>query len=180
LIGGEDFDNQMVNYFADRFQKKFKSDLLQPLRALRTLLTACERAKRTLLTGAAVSIICDLLDEGHNFMDNISCAMSENLNDELFRSTMTPIAQVLREANGDVTDIVLVGGSSRIPRAQQLLQDFFNGKQPCRGVDPDEEVVSGAAVQAAIIKPKVLILSFRRTFCFLMLCRLELRRRVRP
>jgi L1 cell adhesion molecule like protein len=81
--------------------------------------------------------------------------MFENLNDELFRSTLTPVAQVLRDAKmskSDVTDIVLVGGSSRIPRVQQLLQDFFDGKQPCRGVDPDEAVAYGAAVQAAILK----------------------------
>jgi L1 cell adhesion molecule like protein len=154
-LGGEDFDNRMVNFFADRFQKKFKSDLRQSPRALRTLRTACERAKRTLSTATTASIICDSLYEGHDFMDNISRAMFENLNDELFRSTMTPVAQVLRDANmskSDVTDIVLVGGSSRIPRVQQLLQDFFNGKQPCRGVDPDEAVAYGAAVQAAIIK----------------------------
>ncbi|KAH0794068.1 cytoplasmic heat shock protein 70 [Histomonas meleagridis] len=154
-LGGEDFDNRMVNYFADRFQKKFKCDLRQSPRALRTLRTACERAKRTLSTATSASIVCDSLYEGHDFMDNISRAMFENLNDELFRSTMNPVAQVLRDANmskSDVTDIVLVGGSSRIPRVQQLLQDFFNGKQPCRGVDPDEAVAYGAAVQAAIIK----------------------------
>jgi L1 cell adhesion molecule like protein len=129
-------------------------------------------------------MICDSLDEGQDFIDNISHAMFENLNDELFPSTMTPVAQVLREANiakGDVTDIVLVSGSSGIPRVQQLLQDFFNGKQPCRGVGLDEAVASGATAQAAIIKSKALILNFRRTFCFLMLhrCRLDLRRRVR-
>ena len=154
-LGGEDFDSRMVNYFADRFQKKFKCDLRQSPRALRTLRTACERAKRTLSTATTASIICDSLYEGHDFMDNISRAMFENLNDELFRSTMNPVAQVLKDANmskSDVTDIVLVGGSSRIPRVQQLLQDFFNGKQPCRGVDPDEAVAYGAAVQAAIIK----------------------------
>jgi L1 cell adhesion molecule like protein len=154
-LGGEDFDNRMVNFFADRFQKKFKSDLRQSPRAFRTLRTACEHAKRTLSTATTAPIICDSLYEGHDFLDNISRAMFENLNDELFRSTMTPVAQVLRDANiskSDVTDIVLVGGSSRIPRVQQLLQDFFNGKQPCRGVDPDEAVAYGAAVQAAIIK----------------------------
>ena len=154
-LGGEDFDNRMVNYFADRFQKKYKCDLRQSPRALRTLRTACERAKRTLSTATTASIICDSLYEGHDFMDNISRAMFENLNDELFRSTMDPVAQVLKDAKmskSDVTDIVLVGGSSRIPRVQQLLQDFFNGKQPCRGVDPDEAVAYGAAVQAAIIK----------------------------
>ncbi|OHT15111.1 Heat shock cognate 71 kDa protein [Tritrichomonas foetus] len=154
-LGGEDFDNRLVNYFADRFQKKYKSDLTKSPRALRTLRTACERAKRTLSTATTASIICDSLYEGHDFMDNISRAMFENLNDELFRSTINPVAQVLRDANmskSDVTDIVLVGGSSRIPRVQQLLQDFFNGKQPCRGVDPDEAVAYGAAVQAAILK----------------------------
>jgi L1 cell adhesion molecule like protein len=153
-LGGEDFDNRLVEYFADRFQKKFKSDLRKSPRALRTLRTACERAKRTLSTATSASIICDSLYEGHDFMDNITRAMFENLNDELFRSTMVPVAQVLRDAGmgkGDVTDIVLVGGSSRIPRIQQLLQDFFNGKAPCHGVDPDEAVAYGAAVQAAII-----------------------------
>ncbi|KAH0806488.1 cytoplasmic heat shock protein 70 [Histomonas meleagridis] len=133
-LGGEDFDNRMVNYFADRFQKKFKCDLRQSIRALRTLRTACERAKRTLSTATSASIVCDSLYEGHDFMDNISRAIDANM------------------SKSDVTDIVLVGGSSRIPRVQQLLQDFFNGKQPCRGVDPDEAVAYGAAVQAAIIK----------------------------
>jgi L1 cell adhesion molecule like protein len=184
LIDGEDFDNRMVNYFADRFQKKFKSDLRQPPRGLYALLTACESAKRTLWTAATASIVCDSLDEGHDFMDNISHAMFEKLNNKLFRSTMTPVAQVLREANmakGDVIDVVLVVGSSRIPRVQQLLHDFFNGKQPCSGIDPDEAVASGAAAQTATIKSKALILSFQRAFCFLMLrrCGLELRRPVR-
>jgi len=154
-LGGEDFDNRLVNYFADRFQKKFKCDLRNSPRALRSLRTACERAKRTLSTAATASIVCDSLYEGHDFMDNISRANFENLNDELFRKTMEPVAKVLQDAKiskSDVTDIVLVGGSSRIPRVQQLLQDFFNGKQPCRGVDPDEAVAYGAAVQAAIIK----------------------------
>ncbi|KAK8847275.1 Hsp70 chaperone [Tritrichomonas musculus] len=154
-LGGEDFDNRMVNFFADRFQKKFKCDLRQSLRALRTLRTACERAKRTLSTATNASIVCDSLYEGHDFIDSISRAMFESLNDELFRSTLNPVAQVLQDAKmskSDVTDIVFVGGSSRIPRVQQLLQDFFNGKQPCRGVDPDEAVAYGAAVQAAIIK----------------------------
>jgi len=154
-LGGEDFDSRMVEYFADRFQKKFKCDLRESPRALRTLRTACERAKRTLSTATTASIMCDSLYQGHDFMDNISRAMFENLNDELFRSCMGPVAQVLKDANmskSDVTDIVLVGGSSRIPRVQQLLQEFFNGKQPVRGVDPDEAVAYGAAVQAAIIK----------------------------
>ena len=154
-LGGEDFDNRMVEYFAEKFEKKYKSDLRKSPRALRTLRTACERAKRTLSTATTASLFCESLYEGHDFQENMTRAMFENLNDELFRSTMTPVAQVLRDAKmskSDVTDIVLVGGSSRIPRVQQLLQDFFNGKQPCRGVDPDEAVAYGAAVQAAIIK----------------------------
>ena len=154
-LGGEDFDSRMVNYFADRFQKKFKCDLRESPRALRTLRTACERAKRTLSTATSASIMCESLYQGHDFMDNISRAMFENLNDELFRSCLKPVQQVLQDSGmskSEVTDIVLVGGSSRIPRVQQLLQEFFNGKQPCRGVDPDEAVAYGAAVQAAIIK----------------------------
>jgi L1 cell adhesion molecule like protein len=154
-LGGEDFDSRLVDYFADRFQKKFKCDLRESPRALRTLRTACERAKRTISTAANASILCESLYQGHDFQDTISRAMFENLNDELFRSCMGPVAQVLKDAKmskSDVTDIVLVGGSSRIPRVQQLLQEFFNGKQPCRGVDPDEAVAYGAAVQAAIIK----------------------------
>ncbi|EAX93440.1 cytosolic heat shock protein 70, putative [Trichomonas vaginalis G3] len=154
-LGGEDFDSRLVDYFADRFQKKFKCDLRESPRALRTLRTACERAKRTISTAANASILCESLYQGHDFQDTISRAMFENLNDELFRSTLGPVAQVLKDAKmskSDVTDIVLVGGSSRIPRVQQLLQEFFNGKQPCRGVDPDEAVAYGAAVQAAIIK----------------------------
>ncbi|EAY05135.1 cytoplasmic heat shock protein 70 [Trichomonas vaginalis G3] len=154
-LGGEDFDSRLVDYFADRFQKKFKCDLRESPRALRTLRTACERAKRTISTAANASILCESLYQGHDFQDTISRAMFENLNDELFRSTLGPVAQVLKDAKmskSDVTDIILVGGSSRIPRVQQLLQEFFNGKQPCRGVDPDEAVAYGAAVQAAIIK----------------------------
>ncbi|EAY12304.1 cytoplasmic heat shock protein 70 [Trichomonas vaginalis G3] len=154
-LGGEDFDSRLVDYIADRFQKKFKCDLRESPRALRTLRTACERAKRTISTAANASILCESLYQGHDFQDTISRAMFENLNDELFRSTLGPVAQVLKDAKmskSDVTDIVLVGGSSRIPRVQQLLQEFFNGKQPCRGVDPDEAVAYGAAVQAAIIK----------------------------
>ena len=122
-LGGEDFDSRLVNYFADRFQKKYKCDLCQSQRALRTLRTACERVKKTLSTSTTALIMCDSLYEGHDFMDNISRAMFENLNDELFRSTINPVAQVLKDAKmskSDVTDIVLVGGSSRIPRVEEV------------------------------------------------------------
>jgi L1 cell adhesion molecule like protein len=154
-LGGEDFDSRMVDYFAERFQKKHKVDLRQSARALRTLRTACERAKRTLSSATNASIMCESLFQGIDYMDNISRAQFENLNDNLFRECMSPVQQVLRDSGtskSDITDIVLVGGSTRIPRVQQLLQEFFNGKQPCRGVDPDEAVAYGAAVQAAILK----------------------------
>jgi L1 cell adhesion molecule like protein len=118
----------MVDYFADRFQKKFKCDLRESPRGIRTLRSACERAKRTISKGTNASILCEALYQGHDFQDIISCAMFENLNDELFRSCMGLVAQVLKDAKlskSDVTDIVVVGGSSRIPRVQQLLQEFF-------------------------------------------------------
>jgi L1 cell adhesion molecule like protein len=153
-LGGEDFDSRMVEYFADRFERKHKCDLRESPRALRTLRTACEKAKRTLSSATSASIMCESIFKGIDFMDTITRASFENMNDELFRSCISPVQQVLRDSGiskGDVTDIVLVGGSTRIPRVQQLLQEFFNGKQPCRGVDPDEAVAYGAAVQAAIL-----------------------------
>jgi L1 cell adhesion molecule like protein len=153
-LGGEDFDSRLVDYFADRFMKKFHCDLHESPRALRTLRTACERAKRTISSATNASILCEALYQGHDFMDTLSRAMFENINDDLFRKCIGPVAQVLKDAKkskNDITDIVLVGGSTRIPRVQQLLQEFFNGKQPCRGVDPDEAVAYGAAVQAAIL-----------------------------
>jgi L1 cell adhesion molecule like protein len=154
-LGGEDFDSRMVEYFADRFGKKYKCDLRVSARALRTLRTACERAKRQLSTSASASVFCDSLFEGHDLVDSMTRAMFENLNEDLFRSTLGPVEQVLRDAKvskSEVTDLVLVGGSSRIPRVQSLLQEYFGGKQACRGVDPDEAVAYGAAVQAAILK----------------------------
>lgn len=154
-LGGEDFDSILVNYFADRFNKKYKKDLRSNPRSLRSLRTACERAKRTLSTSTSASICCESIFEGIDFMDNISRAMFENLCDEQFRKCLDPVARVLKDSGvskSDITDIVLVGGSTRIPRVQQLLKDFFNGKELCRGVDPDEAVAYGAAVQAAIIK----------------------------
>jgi L1 cell adhesion molecule like protein len=119
------FEQRPVKFFADRFKKKFKTDLRQSLQALRT---ACERAKRTLATTVTASIICGLLYEGHDFMHNISRAMFKNVNDELTQSTLQPVARVLRDASvskSDVTDIVLVGELSRNVRFQLPLQDLF-------------------------------------------------------
>lgn len=154
-LGGEDFDNNLVEYFINRFNKKYKCDLHDSPRAIRTLKNACERAKRTLSTSTTASVICESLYQGHDLMDNISRAMFENLNAELFRKCLEPINKVLSDSKtskADIDNIVLVGGSSRIPYVQQMLKDYFNGKEPCRGVDPDEAVAYGATVQAAIIK----------------------------
>ena len=154
-LGGEDFDSRLVEYFADRFQKKYKCDLHESPRALRTLRTACERAKRTLSTTSSTPIICESIYQGHDLMDTLSRAMFENINVDLFRKCLDPVNKVLQDSKmskSDITDIVLVGGSTRIPYVQQMLQEYFNGKELCRGVDPDEAVAYGAAVQAAIIK----------------------------
>ena len=154
-LGGEDFDNRLVEYFAERFNKKYKCNIKESPRAIRMLKAAAERAKRTLSTATTASVICESIYQGHDLMDNISRAMFENLNSDLFRKCIEPVNKVLTDSQtskSDITDVVLVGGSTRIPYVQQLLKDFFNGKEPCRGVDPDEAVAFGAAVQAAIIK----------------------------
>ncbi|CAO2142669.1 unnamed protein product [Urochloa humidicola] len=153
-LGGEDFDNRMVNYFAREFKRKNKKDITDNPRALRRLRTACEKAKRTLSSTAQASIEIDCLYEGIDFYTTISRAMFEELNMDLFRKCIEIVEDCLRDAKVDKTsvlDVVLVGGSSRIPRVQQLLQDFFNGKELCKSINPDEAVAYGAAVQAAIL-----------------------------
>ncbi|XP_011179476.1 heat shock 70 kDa protein cognate 1 [Zeugodacus cucurbitae] len=153
-LGGEDFDNRMVNHFVQEFQRKYKKDLAQNKRALRRLRTACERAKRTLSASSQASIEIDSLYEGIDFYTSITRARFEELNGDLFRGTMEPVAKALRDAKmdkGQIHDIVLVGGSTRIPKVQKLLQDFFNGKELNKSINPDEAVAYGAAVQAAIL-----------------------------
>ncbi|RMZ86697.1 hypothetical protein DV736_g6077, partial [Chaetothyriales sp. CBS 134916] len=153
-LGGEDFDNRLVNHFVNEFKRKHKKDLSTNARALRRLRTACERAKRTLSSSAQTSIEIDSLYEGIDFYTSITRARFEELCQDLFRSTMEPVERVLRDAKIDkssVNDIVLVGGSTRIPRIQKLVSDFFNGKEPNKSINPDEAVAYGAAVQAAIL-----------------------------
>ncbi|BES97519.1 heat shock [Nesidiocoris tenuis] len=153
-LGGEDFDNRMVNHFAQEFKRKYKKDLTQNKRALRRLRTSCERAKRTLSSSTQASIEIDSLYEGIDFYTSITRARFEELNADLFRSTMEPVEKSLRDAKMDkaqIHDIVLVGGSTRIPKVQKLLQDFFNGKELNKSINPDEAVAYGAAVQAAIL-----------------------------
>ncbi|CAL4985802.1 unnamed protein product [Urochloa decumbens] len=153
-LGGEDFDNRMVNHFVQEFKRKNKKDITGNPRALRRLRTACERAKRTLSSTAQTTIDIDSLYEGIDFYSTITRARFEELNMDLFRKCMEPVEKCLRDAKMDkssVHDVVLVGGSTRIPRVQQLLQDFFNGKELCKSINPDEVVAYGATVQAAIL-----------------------------
>lgn len=153
-LGGEDFDNRMVSYFVDEFKRKQKKDLSQNKRAIRRLRTACERAKRTLSASTQANIEIDSLFEGIDFYTSMTRARFEELNADLFRSTMEPVEKALRDAKMDkssIHDIVLVGGSTRIPKVQKLLQDFFNGKELNKSINPDEAVAYGAAVQAAIL-----------------------------
>lgn len=153
-LGGEDFDNRLVNHFATEFKRKHKKDLSTNKRALRRLRTACERAKRTLSSSTQASIEIDSLFEGTDFYTSITRARFEELNADLFRSTMEPVEKAIRDAKMDkasIHDIVLVGGSTRIPKVQKLLQDFFNGKELNKSINPDEAVAYGAAVQAAIL-----------------------------
>lgn len=153
-LGGEDFDNRMVEHFIKEFQRKHKKDISGNKRALRRLRTACERAKRTLSASAQASIEIDSLFEGMDFYTSITRARFEELCADLFRGTLEPVEKALRDAKLDkscIDDLVLVGGSTRIPKVQKLLSDFFNGKELNRSINPDEAVAYGAAVQAAIL-----------------------------
>ncbi|XP_059286761.1 heat shock 70 kDa protein-like [Lycium ferocissimum] len=153
-LGGEDFDNRLVNHFVAEFRRKHKKDLSGNARALRRLRTACERAKRTLSSTTQTTIEVDSLFEGTDFYATITRARFEELCMDLFMKCMEPVEKCLRDAKIDksqIHEVVLVGGSTRIPKVQQLLQDFFNGKELCKSINPDEAVAYGAAVQAAIL-----------------------------
>lgn len=153
-MGGEDFDNRLVNHFAEEFKRKYKKDLLGNDRALRRLRTASERAKRTLSSSSTATVEIDSLHEGIDFNSSITRARFEDICGDYFRNCLGPVEKVLRDGKmgkGEVDEIVLVGGSSRIPKVQQLLQQFFNGKELCKTINPDEAVGYGAAVQAAIL-----------------------------
>jgi heat shock protein 1/8 len=153
-LGGEDFDNRMVDHFIDEFKRKCKKDLRTNSRALRRLRTACERAKRTLSSSSEASIEIDSLHEGMDFYSKISRARFEEMCMDLFRGTLEPVEKALNDAKmdkGQIHDVVLVGGSTRIPKIQKLLQQFFNGKELNKSINPDEAVAYGAAVQAAIL-----------------------------
>lgn len=156
-LGGADFDNLLVDFCAQEFKKKTKVDLKDNPRALRRLRTAVEKAKHTLSSATQASIEIDSLHDGLDFSTTLTRAKFESLCDSIFRRCMEPIEQVLRDAKmskDQVNEIVMVGGSSRIPRIRQLVSDYFNGKKLNDSVNPDEAVAYGAAVQAHILTKK--------------------------
>jgi len=153
-LGGEDFDNRLVDHFASEFKRKFKTDIKGNPRALRRLRTASERAKRSLSSSTQASIEVDSLAEGIDFHTKITRAKFEELCHDLFSSCLEPVEKALRDAKlekSEIHEIVLVGGSTRIPKVQKLLEEFFGGKKLNKTINPDEAVAYGAAVQAAIL-----------------------------
>ena len=153
-LGGEDFDSRLLNHFIQEFKRKHKKDLSGNNRALRRLRTACERAKRTLSSSTTASLEIDSIYEGIDFYTSISRAKFEALCEDLFRNCLKPVEKVILDSKIDkssIDEIVLVGGSTRIPKIQNMISDYFNGKELCKSINPDEAVAYGAAVQAAIL-----------------------------
>ena len=153
-LGGEDFDNRMVDYFLQEFKRKFKKDMTSNNRSMRRLRTACERAKRTLSSSTNAQIEIDSLYEGVDFNSTITRARFEDINMDYFKKCMEPVEKVMKDAGfskSQISDIVLVGGSTRIPKIQQMLSEYFGGKTLCKTINPDEAVAYGATVQSAIL-----------------------------
>ncbi|AES78194.1 putative Heat shock protein 70 family [Medicago truncatula] len=153
-LGGEDFDNRMVNHFVSEFKRKHKEEIIGNPKAIRRLRTACERAKRTLSYDTEATIDLDSIHQGIDFYSSITRAKFEQMNMNLFEKCMDTVNSCLADAKmdrGSVDDVVLVGGSSRIPKVRQLLQEFFQGKELCKSINPDEAVAYGAAIQAALV-----------------------------
>jgi heat shock 70kDa protein 1/2/6/8 len=153
-LGGQDFDNRVVEWMIEEFKKKTKLDIRSNPKALARSRLAAEKAKKTLSTATQTSIEIDSLAEGQDLQLTLTRAKFESLCDDLFRKCMGPVEQVLRDSKmskADIDDVVLVGGSSRIPKVQALLKELFNGKELCQSIHPDEAVAYGAAVQAHIL-----------------------------
>lgn len=156
-LGGEDIDNKLVEYCKEEFRKKNGSDISGSARSLRRLRNACEQAKRQLSSSLTANIDVESLYDGKDYRTTITKAKLDNLCSDIFKRTLDPIQKVLSDAKMDksqVDEIVLVGGSSRIPRVQELLREYFGGKELCKTVNPDEAVAFGAAIQAAILTNK--------------------------
>ncbi|TFK69787.1 heat shock protein 70 [Pluteus cervinus] len=152
-LGGEDFDNRVMDYFIKAYKKKTGTDVSKNLRALGKLKREVEKAKRTLSSQQSTRLEIESFEDGNDFSETLTRAKFEELNMDLFRKTMKPVEQVLKDANvkkEDIHEVVLVGGSTRIPKVQQLLKDYF-GKEPSKGINPDEAVAYGAAVQGGIL-----------------------------
>ncbi|CAB3400370.1 unnamed protein product [Caenorhabditis bovis] len=153
-LGGEDFDQRVMEYFIKLYKKKTGKDIRKDKRAVQKLRRECEKAKRALSTQHQVKVEVESLFEGEDFSETLTRAKFEELNMDLFRATLKPVQKVLEDSDlkkEDVHEIVLVGGSTRIPKVQQLIKEFFNGKEPSRGINPDEAVAYGAAVQGGVI-----------------------------
>lgn len=153
-LGGEDFDHKLMDYFIKLIKRKYNKDISNDKKALGKLRRECERAKRALSNQHQVRIEIESLFDGIDFSEPLTRARFEELNMDLFKKTMGPVKKALEDANlkkTDIDELVLVGGSTRIPKVQQLLKDFFDGKEPNKGVNPDEAVAYGAAIQGAIL-----------------------------
>ncbi|TFY64751.1 hypothetical protein EVJ58_g2420 [Rhodofomes roseus] len=152
-LGGEDFDNRVMDHLIKQYKKKTGTDVLSNLRAMGKLKREVEKAKRTLSSQQSTRIEIESFENGNDFSETLTRAKFEEINMDLFRKTMKPVEQVLKDANlkkEDIDEVVLVGGSTRIPRVQQLLKEYF-GKEPSKGINPDEAVAYGAAVQGGIL-----------------------------
>ncbi|CAJ0601347.1 unnamed protein product [Cylicocyclus nassatus] len=153
-LGGEDFDQRVMEYFIKLYKKKTGKDIRKDNRAVQKLRREVEKAKRALSTQHQVKVEVESIMDGEDFSETLTRAKFEELNMDLFRATLKPVQKVLEDSDlkkDQVHEIVLVGGSTRIPKVQQLIKDFFNGKEPSRGINPDEAVAYGAAVQAGVI-----------------------------
>ena len=153
-LGGEDFDQRVTEHFVKAFKKKHGVDIKSDVRALQKLKSEVEKAKRDLSSVQSVKIDIEGLIDGIDFEENLTRAKFEELCNDLFKNTLKPVETVLEDAGlkkSEVDEIVLVGGSTRIPKVQKLIKDFFNGKEPNRGINPDEAVAYGAAVQGGIL-----------------------------
>merc|ERR1740115_249319 len=153
-LGGEDFDQRVMKYFMKLFKKKYKKDMSKDKRSIQKLRREVERVKRALSSAHQARLEIESLFDGTDFSETLTRARFEELNIDLFKKTLGPVGKVMSDGGikkGDVDELVLVGGSTRIPKVQQLLKDYFNGKEPNRGINPDEAVAYGAAVQGGIL-----------------------------
>jgi heat shock protein 5 len=156
-LGGEDFDQRVMQYFIKMFKKKNGSDMSKDKRAMQKLRKEVERVKRTLSNQHQARVEVEALYDGVDFSETLTRARFEELNMDLFKKTLGPVGKVMEDSDmgkDDVDEIVMVGGSTRIPKVQSMIKDYFNGKEPSRGINPDEAVAYGAAVQGGILSGK--------------------------